>query len=146
MGIQDEIRKQQQLSAEKEKQKNAWHKQQINEARKMIPEIAEYVKTSAARAYLRDGGAKGASVKKRFLGKRYYRGTIFFDVTDMTFMGDKIKWVRALKTCPEIYGELANAIRNEGLRVTSIFRNDENYGSFVDIGNRVYISYEFDVE
>ena len=144
MNIQEEIKRQQQSAEEKERQRRIQHKQYVSDTRKMIPEIAEYVKTAVARRYLREGGPKGPSVQRRgFIGRKYYRTTINFDTTSTfssEFWKKQLKWGRALRSCPEVDRELADAITKQGLIFKGISRNDADADQ-----TKVYIFVEFDI-
>ena len=144
MTIQEEIKKLEQSADETERQRRIQHRQYVLDTRKMIPEIAEYIKTAVATRYLSEGGPKGPSVQRRwFIGKKYYQTTIYFDTV---FCGTSdlekkmFKWGRALRWCPEADRELADAITKKGLIFKGIGRNNAEADK-----TKVYIDVEFDI-
>lgn len=103
----------------------------------MIPAIAEYLKNKAV----------SFAVREDVFPEKIHKYSIFskkrFMRCDLWLYQDKEKgrtWYNVLIRCPEVYDELANAIRQKGLKNVNICGENKYYSYFII---STWINYEY---
>lgn len=117
MSIQDDIKKQKQINSQKSNLAQQRHQRDVAIARKKIPEIVDEIKRAAVdRAAREDVFETNIHRGGLFFLKRYMKVEVKFSSDSQHYF--------YLRNCPEIYGELVNAINATGLKNTYIIRSN----------------------